>query len=183
MGTKTDRSDFVPRQIAAIEELQEIERILDGKQDMMEKGCSPRMVIEFARNRNLAVSTLHNGKLLESISGSNPPLVAALHENHLYFYAGRARKKFINWRSDRKDVVVRLRREHKANATTPPTNEWLPFKYEADSGHFYASEESMPAIRAWFLKEHRCPRVVLRDLATIGGVIPVHASTKERTGA
>ena len=49
----------VPRQIAGIlsldfgmvcEELQEIERILYGKEDMMQKGCTPRMVIEFARS-------------------------------------------------------------------------------------------------------------------------------------
>ena len=138
----------VPRQVAAIlsldfgmvvEELQEIERILYGTEDMMEKGCTPRMVIEFARSRTLAASILHNGKVLESISGSNPPLVAALHENHLYFYAGRARKKLINWRSDRKDAVVRLRREHKANATTPSASKWLPLTHEIETGHFYAS--------------------------------------------
>ena len=162
------------------EELQEIERILYGREETIQKECTPRMAIEFARGRKLAASILHNGQVLESIPGENPPLVAALHESHLYFYSGRAKKKLSKWKSiqdkvatptDQKDVVVKLRREHKSSATTPPANEWLPFKYKIEPGHYYASEEEMPAIRAWFLKDRRCPRVVLKDLASIGSLL------------
>jgi hypothetical protein len=92
----------VPRQIAALlgldfglicNEMTEIELKLYGESKWCEKGCTPRMVIEFCKQRCLGACIMHNGNVLEALAGQNP-IVAALHENHLYFYKNmKTRKK------------------------------------------------------------------------------------------
>ena len=78
---------------------------------------------------------MHNGNVLESLTGPTP-IVAALHENHLYFYkAMKTRKKLMTWRTEEErdsKKGIKLKREHVANASTPSANEWLPFKHEIE---------------------------------------------------
>ena len=153
----------VPRQISTLlnldfglvcNELTELERKLYGVETWTEKSATPRMVIEFAKGRKLGACILHNGNVLETLPGNNRSLVAALHGNHLYSYSGRARTKLMNWKTNdpRKDgTKTKIRREHQENATSTPAQEWLPFKYEVEPGHYYTTEEQMAVIRAWFL--------------------------------
>ena len=84
----------VPRQLSALlnldfglicNEMSEIEERLYGLNSWSEKGCTPRMVIEFCKQRCLGVSIMHDGNILETLAGANP-IVAALQQNHLYFY-------------------------------------------------------------------------------------------------
>ena len=127
-----DRDDkcCVPRQIAAVlkldyglvcNELTEIERKLYGASCMDTQGCTPRMVSEFARGRGLGGAISHNSVQLELLPGPTP-IVAALLEDHLYFYEGRARKKLLKWRTA-PTKSVKLRREHVASTTTPAASE------------------------------------------------------------
>ena len=111
---------------------------------------------------------MHNGNVLESFAGPNP-IVAALHENHLYFYKNmKTRKKLMTWkREDEKRKGTKLKREHMPNATTPAANEWRPFAHTIEPGHFYVSEEDIASVRAWFLESKRCPRIALKDMNAI----------------
>ena len=106
--------------------------------------------------------------MLEQLAGPNA-LVAALHGSHLYFYKGRVRKKLLGWNS--KPATAKLRREHQASATTPPAHEWEPWAWHLAPGHFYAEEEELSSIRAWFLVGDRSPRVVLKDAGTVRTII------------
>ena len=112
---------------------------------MHTKGCTARLVIEFAKERGLGCAILHNGRQLEQVAGPNA-LVAALHGSHLYFYRGRVRKKLLGWNS-KPAATQKLRREHQSSSTTPPAHEWQPWNGELKPGHYYASEEEMASIR------------------------------------
>ena len=177
----SDTSDMccVPRQISILlnldfgvvcNELAEIEANLYGNSTWTVKGCTPRMVIELCKKRSIGVCIMHNGHVIDTMPGPTP-LVAALHESHLYFYQNmRIRKKLMAWRTDCK-TGTKLRREHAASASTPEAEKWLNFAYEVVPGHYYASEEAMPYIRAWFLQNRRCPRVIMKDPTCIRGLV------------
>ena len=98
---------------------------------------------------------MHNGNVLETLAGPTP-IVAALHENHLYFYkAMKTAKKLMNWRTEEErdsQKCIKLKREHVANASTPVAHEWKPFAHTIEPGHFYVSEEEISAVRAWLLE-------------------------------
>ena len=64
----------VPRQLSALlgpdfglicNEMTEIELKLYGESKWCDKGCTPRMVIEFCKQRNLGACIMHNSKVLE----------------------------------------------------------------------------------------------------------------------
>jgi hypothetical protein len=149
-------------------EMSEVEPKLYGESKWCEKGCTARMVIEFCKLRNTGVCIMHNGHVLESLAGPNP-IVAALHENHLYFYRSmKTRKKLMTWkREDEKHRGIKLKKEHRPNATTPPASEWRLFAHKVEPGHFYTTEEDMTVVRAWFLESRRCPRIALKDMNAI----------------
>ena len=133
---------------------------------MLSSGCTGRMVIEYAKGRGLGAAILHNGRALEQVPGPNP-LVAALLGSHLYFYkSGRIRKKLLGWNM-KPATTQKLRREHTSSATTPAAGEWLPWNSQLTPGHYYASEEEMSSIRAWFLSGARSPRVVLKNAGEV----------------
>ena len=76
----------LPRQLSALlnldfglicNEMSEIEGTLYGVNSWSEKGCTPRMMIEFCKQRNLGASIMHNGSALETLPGPTP-IVAAL---------------------------------------------------------------------------------------------------------
>ena len=113
---------------------------------------------------------MHNGSALETLPGPTP-IVAALHENHLYLSKStKTRKKLVTWKTEEEREYrrvrqgTRLKREHVANAATPPAQEWKAFAQTIEAGHFYVSEEEIGGVRAWFLESRRCPRVSLKDL-------------------
>ena len=116
----------VPRQLSPLlsldfelicNEMTEIEPKLYGESKCCEKGCTSRMVIRFCKQRHLGGCITHNGSVLESLAGPNP-IVAALHENHLYFYKGiKTTKKLMTWkREDETHRGIKLKREHVPNA-------------------------------------------------------------------
>ena len=61
----------------------------------------------------------------------------------------------------------KLRREHAASQTTPPANEWTKFEYQLVPGHYFCTDTEISIIRGWFLSQNRCPRIVMKDLASI----------------
>ena len=121
----------VPRQIAAVmnldfglicNEMSEIERALYNEDTWQTRGCTPRMVIRFAKQRSLGACSTHNGAGLETLPGKTP-LVAAFHESHLYFYkTSSTRKKLVAWKTPAAKGC-KLRREHAVRATTPPAED------------------------------------------------------------
>ena len=151
----------VPRQLSAVlgldftlicNEMNEIELKLYGESKWCDKGCTSRMVIEVCKQRNLEACTMHNRSVLEILPGPTP-IVAALHENHLYFYkAMRTRKRLMTWkREDEKHNHgrgIKLKREHMPNATTPAASGWRPFAHKIEPGHFYTTEEDIATVRA-----------------------------------
>ena len=170
----------VPRQLSAFlgldfglicNEMSEIELKLYGESKWWDKGCTPRMVIEFCKQRNMGACIMHNGNVLESLAGQNP-IVAALHENHLYFYkAMKTRNKLMTWKTQDEKYKhgrgIKLKRDHMPNATTPAASEWRPFAHKIEPGHFYTTEEDIATVRAWFLESRRCPRIALKDMNAI----------------
>ena len=172
-----DRDDHacVPRQIAALldldigqvaHEMTDLEQRLYGQVTWEDKGCTPRMVLEFARGRGIGAAIIHNGRQLEQVAGPNP-LVASLHEDHLFFYSGRARRKLMSWSAHPGSSATKLRREHAPAATTPPAEEWLPWDWSLEPGHYYTDEETMSSARSWMLKNGRNPRVILKDVGAV----------------
>ena len=125
---------------------------------------------------------MHNGDVLETLPRKTP-LVAALHESHLYFYkTASTRKKLLAWKTPAARGS-KLRREHAASATTPPAHEWEPFAFQLIPGHYYCSDEDMPQIRGWFLAQGRCPRVVMKDPASIRTLIYQCTKIDQHKGA
>ena len=167
----------VPRQVAALlaldfglvcNEFEILEQKAYGTRDMHTKGCTPRLVLEFAKERGLGCAILHNGALLEQYPGPNP-LVCALHADHLYFYKGRVRKKLLGWNS--KPTTAKLRREHQSSAITPSAHEWQQWAWKLAPGHFCCAEEEIAGIRAWFLAGGRSPRVLLKDAGSVRTIV------------
>ena len=87
----------VPRQIAALIcedfgiiclEFDRIEEELYQTSNWTENGVTSRMIVEFARQRDLPVCILHGEKLMEVYPGTGKPLCFTIHENHAYFYRG-----------------------------------------------------------------------------------------------
>ena len=88
----------VPRQIASVlkrdfgavcEDMSILERALYGDELWPDKGCTPNMVLEYARMHDLGAAVIHNEQIIESIAGKRPVLAFAVHENHCYFYNDR----------------------------------------------------------------------------------------------
>ena len=85
----------VPRQTASVlkrdfgevcEDMSIIERALYGDERWPDKGCTPNMVLEYARMHDLGAAVIHNEQVIESIPGKRPVLAFAVHESHCYFY-------------------------------------------------------------------------------------------------
>ena len=88
----------VPRQIAAVlkkdfgqvcEDMSIIERAVYGVEQWPNKGCTPKMVVEYAKMHDLGCAVIHNEQVIESIPGKRPVLAFAVHESHCYFYNDR----------------------------------------------------------------------------------------------
>ena len=89
----------VPRQIASVskrdfgevcEDMRIIERALYGDERWPDKGCTPNMVLAYARMHDLGAAVIHNEQVIESIPGKRPVLAFAVHESHCYFYNDRS---------------------------------------------------------------------------------------------
>ena len=117
----------VPRQIAAVlkrdvgevcEDMSIIERALYGDERWPDKGCTPNMVLAYARMHDLGAAVIHNEQVIETIPGNRPVLAFAVHENHCYFYndrsicnalANRKKKASINNTSFLQVAKIRVR--------------------------------------------------------------------------
>lgn len=79
----------------------------------------------------------------------------------------------MTWKTEEERESKRLRqgsklkREHVANASTPPAQEWKPFAQRIEAGHFCVNEEEIIGVRVWLLESRRCPRVALKDMSAI----------------
>ncbi len=83
-----------PRQISAVtgldfemvcEGMDDAERTLDGTVLWRERGCTAKMIFEYARVRGLGACLLHSEQVVETLAGSRP-LTFAIVANHAYFY-------------------------------------------------------------------------------------------------
>lgn len=167
-----------PRQIAAVlkRDLGEVcslmddaERALYGTDSWRERGCTPRMVLEFARAQGLGACILHEDRVVSTLPGPLP-LVCAVHENHCYFYECKKARRALMRRAEARPSE-KLRREAKSSSKTPPFAEWLPWQGEFTPGHYWAPEEDMDAVRAQFLATGRHPRLVLKDEASARSLV------------
>ena len=70
----------VPRQIASVlkrdfgevcADMRTIERALYGDERWPDKGCTPNMVLEYARMHDLGAAVIHNEQVIESIAGKS----------------------------------------------------------------------------------------------------------------
>ena len=84
-----------PRQIAAvlrldlgevIQQLGEVELALYQTSELEERGCTPLMLLEFAKKRQIGCVVLHNEAVIETLVGPTP-LAFVVHENHCYLYS------------------------------------------------------------------------------------------------
>ena len=188
-----------PRQIAAVlkldfgivcSQLDDVEQKVYGTSEWRERGCTGRMIIEYAREHGHGACVLHEDRVVSTLPGPNP-LVCAIHENHCYFYnCKKARRALMKRRGH---AVEKVRREVQSTKT-PPFVEWEPWRgvEHLAPGHYRAPEEDIEAIRAQFLETGRHPRVVLKDETSIkslqytcckrdgvSGVVVVHGVPKD----
>ena len=164
----SDQKDCCPRQIAAVlkadlaqvcHDLTLVEQGLYKRSTWREEGCTPRMVLGYARMHCLGCCVLHAGRVIESIPGT-PILAFSIHEDHFYFYGSKKTCRILLL-GKKSGQTPHLKKEYKA--TSAPFSEWTAWQYEIADGHFHTSEEELPKVRAWFLSKNRRPRVVLKD--------------------
>ena len=125
-----------------------IERQLYQTETWVEKGATPRMVLEYCRMHCLGCAIVHNEAVIETLPG-RPVLAFTVHAGHSYFYGNQHVAKMLQRR--RTTAVVRLKKEQRAT-TTPIAAEWKPWCRELVPGHYAISEESIVQERAWFLE-------------------------------
>ena len=169
-----------PRQIAAVlrrdlgevcSQLDDAEQELYGTETWRERGCTPRMVLEFARSQGLGACILHEDRVVSTLPGPHP-LVCAVHENHCYFYESKQARRALMRRAEARPSE-KLRREGSSKSSkTPPFAEWLPWQGDfSEPGHFCAPQDDMDAVRAQFLATGRHPRLVLKDEACVRSLV------------
>ena len=72
------------------------EKAVYGTDTWRERGCTSKMIFEYAKRTGRGACMVHGGKSLEVIPGPDP-LVFALQDNHAYFYQdSRVRKQLMN---------------------------------------------------------------------------------------
>ena len=157
-----------PRQIASIlrldlaevcRDLLIVERALHQTESMEEIGCTPRMILEYARMNGLGCCILHNEQVIETLPG-NPILAFTVHEGHSYFYkTTRVRQALM---ARRTGEITHLKKAQRC-ASTPITSEWKPWNEEIEAGHFFVDENDMSTVRAWFLDRKKHPKVMMKD--------------------
>jgi len=113
-----------PRQIAAVlkcdldqvvADLVAIELLLYNTADLHTRGCTPRVIIEYAKKHELACVLLHNEKTVEIVTGNRPILAFALHEDHCYFYSRPRVRNSLMKRCNTENVKLK-----KAQRTSTP---------------------------------------------------------------
>ena len=177
----------VPRQIAAVlkrdfgevcEDMSIAERVLYGDEQWPEKGCTPNMVLEYAKMHSLGVAVIHNEQVIESIPGKRPVLAFAVHEHHCYFYSTKSVCNALA--SRKKGGIQRLKKEQK-QSTTPAYCDWQQFKYDIRHGHFWCNEEEVDSVRSWLLSQGKHPRVMMKDALKTKSLM-VHLSKNDGGG-
>jgi hypothetical protein len=158
-----------PRQIAAVlkrdldqvvADLMAIELLLYNTTELHTRGCTPRVVIEYAKKQELACVLLHNEKTVEIVPGNRPILAFALHEDHCYFYSCPRVRNTLMKRCNIENVKLK---KAQRISTTPPAADWLKWDSKIEPGHFCCEESSLDAVRSWFLSRGREPRLILKD--------------------
>ncbi len=170
-----------PRQMAALlkcdmgeicVELSRISQELYGTEQWEDDGATPRMVMEYCRRQGYGCVVIHNEEVIENLPGADPVLAFAVHEDHVYFYKAVAITRALAKRKGPGEAP-RLRKAQK-QSQTPPASEWERWKcLHADEpeddafcvrpGHFWAFEDEMGSIRAWFLQHRKSPKVLMKD--------------------
>ena len=190
----------VPRQLAALlrkdfseicTELEEAEQALYGTCVWQTEGCSPRMIFEFCRRKELACVAVHMDAVIEVQAGNKPIVAFAIHGSHCYFYQDRKARQLLMKR-ELPSNSAKVQKQSRPNKKTPPAIEWGVWNWRIEPGHFFVEDESINSVRGWFLQQQRHPRVVLKDELTIrclvytcskidqvSGVCVVHAMPKE----
>ena len=182
-----------PRQMAALlkleigevcQQLTEVSEQLYGTEDWEDRGATPRMILEFCKKNGMGCAVVHNEAVVETLPGIGgaPTLAFAVHEAHCYFYKDVSVRKLLLRRQEA--ATAQLRRVQRPTKT-PATSEWLVWGNEIAAGHFWAPDEDISSVRAWFLENGRNPKVIMKDECRIrtliynlrnkGGVCYVHA--------
>ena len=159
-----------PRQMAAllkcdmstiIRQLSLISLGLYGTEDWEDQGVTPRMILEYCRQQGYGCVVIHNEEVMENLPGDEPTLAFAVHEDHVYFYKDKGVRRALAKRTGA-EAPRRLRKVQKASQC-PPASEWEAWGRDIRPGHFWALEDEMNSIRAWFLQQHKSPKVLMRD--------------------
>ena len=119
-----------PRQIAAVlkrdfgevcSQLDDVEQRLYSTGDWRERGCTGRMVIEYAKAHGHGACVLHEDRVVETLPGPNA-LVCAIHENHSSFYSCKRARKTLMQRQAQN--VQKVKRQFESSKT-PQFAEWV----------------------------------------------------------
>ena len=158
-----------PRQIAAVLKLsfdEVCEELLEAGARLsssvsLELGCTSRTILEFCKARGLGAAIVHNEQVIETLPGK-PVLAWTVHEGHCYFYSSAQVRKTLQQR--RVGAVTKLRKAQAASKV-PLASEWKEWTGEIADGHFFAPEDELMIIRAWFLGCGKNPKVLMKDEA------------------
>ena len=62
-------------------QMDNVEQTVYGTAEWRERGCTPRLIVEYARAQGHGACVLHADKVVATLPGPGP-LVCAIHENH-----------------------------------------------------------------------------------------------------
>ena len=124
-----------------------------------ELGCTPDLLLDYAKQRGLGLVCLHNNR--PSITHEGAPILAfSVVAEHAYFYKSQVvARQVMKWRGCGGEKLKRKFRHTKAWVRP----EALAGGDALEPGHFFCLEEEVPQIRERLLEQGIAPRISLKD--------------------
>ena len=141
-------------------------KIYDKKTSPFEKsgrevGVTPRMVLEWCKERKIPCTIMHGAKTCEAFPAEGgKPLVGCWWEGHAYFWKGHAAVKVARRGIPCEAQTDKLAKYSTKN-NTPPFEQWKPWRGDIHPGHFYAQD--IEDVRRSLLEQGISPRVCMKD--------------------
>jgi hypothetical protein len=175
----------VPRQLAALlgrpmQAIVDIISSLKEGSEWMALGLSVEDLRQFAVSEGHPFFFCSSNRLLLAY---DPPqklgkaIACALHDGHCYMY--RSARCLANWHVRESVSTDRSKLQQEVKSTLPPLSEWEPWDERPRKGHFWC--EDLGAVRQWFLRSDRNPRVTLKNMVDLSSLTYVCTARKDGT--
>ena len=139
------------------------------------------MIFEFCRQRRLACVAVHLNRVVEIQAGDRPIVAFVIHGSHCYFYKDRKARQLLMQR-ELPNSNPKVQKQIRPSKKTPPAKDWRVWVWRIEPGHFFVSDDQINEVRAWFLRQSRHPRVVLKDELTTRSLVYTCSSVDKCKG-